>query len=481
MLLSPGFFERLSRHADRRPQHAAIVTASVTLNYGDLLRQVQAGLEYFRRQGIVPGAVVGLTLDDEVDHLVATLSLMAAGAGQITLATHDTPILRARLAERVHLSHVIAASDAFRVAGTAFIPFPSQEPASSTLAAAVRAEHGSTLFLKTSGTTGDMNIVAFREKQIAAQAARHDDYSGERLLRLASIEHNNSKRHRLYCVWAGGTNIFRPRDATDIVDFSLRHAVTCLDISRMHASDLAASGNAHELAGVKLRTGGSEVPFDVRCRIQDKVTRNLYVRYAATECGGIAMARPGEHDAEATVGRLLDEVELQIVDADDNTLPLGCMGEIRLRAPGMATQYFDSPDDSAMRFRHSWFYPGDIGYLRSDGQLVVKGRKDDMIILNGLNIYPAEIERVLESHPAVRAAAALSLPSLVHGQIPVAAVELRPDAVVTATELQRYARQQLALRSPRRILILAHLPRNSQGKIMRREIRPSFQPIKSET
>jgi long-chain acyl-CoA synthetase len=381
----------------------------------------------------------------------------------------------------VHVSHVVAANEAFRVAGAALIQFPNLDKASMALAVELPPAHGSTLFLKTSGTTGDMNIVAFREQQIAAQADRHHDYAGERLLRLASIEHNNSKRHRLYCVWAGGTNVFRPREATDIVDFSLRHAVSCLDISRMHASDLAASGNAHELAGVKLRTGGSEVPFDVRRRIQDKVTRNLYVRYAATECGGVAMARPGEHDAEATVGRLLNGVDLQIVDADDNTLPPGSVGEIRLRAPGMATEYFDSPDESARRFRQDWFYPGDVGYLRGDGQLVVQGRKDDMIILNGLNIYPAEIERVLESHPAVSVAAALSLPSRIHGQIPVAAVELHPNAVVTTSELQHYARQHLALRSPRRILILARLPRNPQGKIMRREIRLSFQPIKSET
>lgn len=479
--MSPGFFGMLSLHAKRRPLQAAVVTATETLSYTDLLRRVNAGLGDLRKHGVCPGAVVGLTLDDEVEHLVATLSLMAAGAGQITLATHDAPIQRARLAERVHLTHVISSHEMFRIAGTGFIHFPSQNMASSAIAAEAPAEHGSTLFLKTSGTTGDMNIVAFREDQIAAQAARHDDYSDERLLRLASIEHNNSKRHRLYCLWAGGTNVFRPREVTDIVDFSLRHAVSCLDISRMHASDLAASGNAHELAALKLRTGGSEVPFDVRQRIQDKVTRNLYVRYAATECGGIAMARPGEHDAEATVGRLLNEVELQIVDADDRTLPPGCAGEIRLRAPGMATEYFDSPDDSAKRFRHDWFYPGDIGYLRADGQLVVQGRKDDMIILNGLNIFPAEIERVLESHPAVRAAAAFGILSQVHGHIPVAAVELHPNAVVTTSELQRYARQHLALKSPRRILIMTSLPRNSQGKIMRREIRPSFEPIKPET
>jgi long-chain acyl-CoA synthetase len=479
--LPPAFLERLSQHADHRPLHAAIVTATVTLSYADLYGRVNAGLEYLRKQGVGPGAAVGLTLDDEVEHLIATLSLMAAGAGQITLATHDAATLRARLAQRVHLTHVISARDAFRIDGTEFIQFRSQELETSTGAVEVPTKRGSTLFLKTSGTTGDVNIIAFTEEQIAAQAARHDDYGNERLLRLAPIEHNNSKRHRLYCVWAGGTNIFRPRETIDIIGFSLRHVVTCLDISRMHASDLAATSNAHRLAGIKLRTGGSEVPFNARSRIQDAVTRNLYVRYAATECGGIAMARPGEHDAEATVGLPLSGVELQIVDSQDNVLPQGITGEIRLRAPGMATAYFDSPGDSATRFRHGWFCPGDIGYLRTDGHLVVQGRTDDMIILNGLNIFPAEIERVLESHPAVGAAAALSLPSRVHGQIPVAAVELRPNAIATAPELQHYARQQLALRAPRRILIMASLPRNSQGKILRREIRPSFQLVRDES
>ena len=78
-----------------------------------------------------------------------------------------------------------------------------------------------------------------------------------------------------------------------------------------------------------------------------------------------------------------------------------------------------------------------MGLIRADGQLVVKGRADDMMILNGVNIFPVEIERVLERHPAVRVAAALPIASQVHGQIPVAAVELRDGHVATAMELQK--------------------------------------------
>lgn len=468
-----SFLGRLFEHVANRPSHAALVTSTHTLNYQELLCRVSACLEHLTMRGVDSNAVVGLSLDDEIDHLVATLSIMASGAGQITLATHETPTLRAHLAERVQATHVLSKSSAYQISGAGFINFPILKP-SLNIVPKPTFNCEATLFLKTSGTTGNLNIVAFKESQIATQADRHSDYSGERLLRLASIEYNNSKRHRLYCIWNGGTNVFRPPEAGNIIDFTLQNAVTCLDISRMHASDIAASDNAHKLKEIKLRTGGSAVPFETRQKIQCAVTRKLYVRYAATECGGISMANPEEHDADETVGHPLNGVEVQIVDPTDQPLPTGSLGEIRLRAPGMALEYHNAPAVSSERFRDKWFYPGDVGYFRCDGRLVVQGRKDDMIILNGINIFPAEIERVLEAHPAVRVAAALSIPSRVHGQIPVAAVELEENIAVTATELQLYAKQHLALRSPRQIIIMKNLPRNPQGKILRREIRLSF-------
>jgi acyl-coenzyme A synthetase/AMP-(fatty) acid ligase len=106
--------------------------------------------------------------------------------------------------------------------------------------------------------------------------------------------------------------------------------------------------------------------------------------------------------------------------------------------------------------------------------LHVHGRIDDMMIMNGINIFPTEIERVLEAHPAVEAAAAFPIASRVHGQIPIAAVELRAGCTCTPAELLGHARDQLGLRAPRRVEILAALPRNAQGKVVRREIAGSF-------
>jgi acyl-coenzyme A synthetase/AMP-(fatty) acid ligase len=246
----------------------------------------------------------------------------------------------------------------------------------------------------------------------------------------------------------------------------------------MHLAEILAVENSHLLRDVKLRPGGAAVPALLRRRILDEVTPHLYVRYAATECGAIAMAHPRDHDDEATCGVPLAGVDLEIVADDGAAMPVGKIGEIRLRAPGMAAGYLRDPAKTAQRFRGGWFYPGDIGYLRKDGQLVVVGRKDDMINLNGINIFPAEIERVLEQHPDVVAAAIVSLESSVHGQVPIAAVELRAGSTTTPTQILGFARERLALRAPRRIAIVENMPRNEQGKILKSGVRSLVLPDK---
>jgi acyl-CoA synthetase (AMP-forming)/AMP-acid ligase II len=459
------FLERLAQHASERPRHSAIVTESVTLDYAALCQAVRRATGALGLLGYSARDVIGVSLSDECEHLIISLAIMGIGATHITLATHDAPQVRSDTAERSAVNKTISSQEAARIFDVARSEAGTAPPHDGPAA---------TLYLKTSGTTGTMNIVPFSEDQIAGQALRHADYKDEGLLRLASIEYNNSKRHRLYCVWAGGTNVFRPAGPFNLVEFVLNHAVTCLDISRMHASDITSMEGASRLSHVKLRTGGSAVPFAVRQRIEQTVTRELYVRYAATECGAISMARPGQHDQGEAVGIPLDGVALEIVDSDGNLLPAGESGRIRLRAAGVATGYLNSPDDSAKRFKDGWFYPGDMGCIRPDGQLVIQGRVDDMIVLNGINIFPAEIERVLERHPGISCAAALGVPSQVHGQIPVAAVELKADSAISTAELREFAREALGLRAPRRILVLDRLPRNAQGKVLKREILPLF-------
>jgi acyl-CoA synthetase (AMP-forming)/AMP-acid ligase II len=470
-----SFFSQLQQHAARDREAIALVTDTQSVTYSELAVLVERVAGRLSEFNIRPGSLVGVSLRDEPEHLIVSLGILALGASQVCLATHDPLPVRHRLAGRLGVTHVIATQREPELVGPMFIKSGKSLLSTEATTPCIPEKSNASLFLKTSGTTGDINIVAFSESEIGEQARRHIDYSNERLLRLTSIEHNNSKRHRLYSIWVGGTNVFRPAGAMDIAEFCRKHSVTCLDISRMHASDLVSSGNVAGLDRIKIRTGGSAIPVDIRTAMLEKVTRHLYVRYAATECGTIAIAGPGEHEVPDCVGQPAEGVKLQIVNKGV-PVPAGETGEIRLQAPGMARGYVDSPEESEKRFREGWFYPGDMGVLSQDGSLVVLGRKDDMMNLNGLNIFPTEIESVLERYPGVSVAAALPLPSRVHGQIPVAAVELQPGIELSSTELEKYCRPHLGLRTPRRIVIMDHLPRNSQGKILKREISRMFKP-----
>lgn len=465
-----SFVEHFLRHAELAPSSEAISADGISISYFELVQRVERQAASLAGAGVGPGATVGIAIADEIEHLVACLALLRAGAWQVALASHDTEAERGSIAARVHATHVLSDRPEFAVSGAALVDWPPQP-----LGDPLGALRGGIL-LRTSGTTGGMNIVPLTDSELAIQSARNTEYSGGRLFRPASIEHNNSKRHRLYCAYMGGTNVLRRAGSFDVADYCRRHRVTTLDLALMQAADLAATTEPGAFPDIDIRVSGSAVPIDTRRRIEERLTRRLYVRYGSTETGTISSSIPGRHDETESVGPVVSGLELEIVDGDGIAMAYGEAGHIRLRGAGIAEGYFETPEQTQRRFRDGWFWPGDMGRLHDDGSLVVVGRADDMINLNGINIFPAEIERVLERHPAVQAAAALPLNSPAHGQIPVAAVELHPETVAEERELIAYAREHLALRAPRRILVLDKLPRNSQGKVLRQEIGLRFKP-----
>ena len=473
------FLQRLLEHKKNRPHHPALISETRSLTYKALADRVLAGRNYLYAAGVVPHQVLGLSVADEIEHLVASLSLMACGVRQITLPTYENLTARQELAARAGVTQLLSDHDDAVSVSLRLVRWPGSAGMSLD-APSVNDDADSIdpaiIYLNTSGTTGGTNLIPFTEYQIALQAQRHEDYADACFLRLAPVEYNTSKRHRFYSLWNGGTNVFRPQGSlARVLEFARSCGVTCLDISKMHVSELIALNDTAALAQVKVRPGGAEIPAHERRLFREKLAAPLYVRYATTETGAIAMTNPLEGNDDETCGLPLPGVMVEIVGEQGELLTPGRLGEIRLKAPGMATGYLDNPGQTDLRFRAGWFYPGDVGSLLEDGRIVVNGRKDDMIILNGINIFPADIESVLEKHPDVRAAAALPLESAVHGQIPVAAVQLEAGAQITAQQLQHYAREHLAIRAPRRIIVLDVLPRNKQGKLLRKEIGQYFE------
>ncbi len=171
-----------------------------------------------------------------------------------------------------------------------------------------------------------------------------------------------------------------------------------------------------------------------------------------------------------SAGRPLLPVQLRIM-RENRPVPADEPGVIYLQGPTITPGYADRPEATAEAFQDGWFCTGDLGYLDADGYLYVLDRRSDLIISGGENVYPAEIESMLLTHPAVAEVGVCGRDDLDWGQVPLAFVKLHPGQHTSPASLQEYARQHLAsYKVPKAIHIVDELPRNSSGKLLRREL-----------
>jgi acyl-coenzyme A synthetase/AMP-(fatty) acid ligase len=264
---------------------------------------------------------------------------------------------------------------------------------------------------------------------------------------------------------AGGAIVFPESLSLDhFIEAVERHGVTQTTMSPAYLRDLverAPPGGFHFPSLAQLQLAGSKVPPDVMEAALARVTRNLVVAYGAAEVGLLALADAElMRSAPESVGRLAPGVEAEAV---------GEQGELRFRRPGMPREYIGNPGASAQAFRDGWFHPGDTGSIGAGGLLVLRGRTDDKLNLDGMKIDPEPIERALQSHPAVIEAAAFA--AALDGGRPAlfAAAVLRGPADEKA--LIAHVRARVGpMYAPARIFFAKDLPRNDRGKLQRSDL-----------
>jgi acyl-coenzyme A synthetase/AMP-(fatty) acid ligase len=178
------------------------------------------------------------------------------------------------------------------------------------------------------------------------------------------------------------------------------------------------------------------------------------------------------------VGKTVPGVHAEVIDDNNMPLPPGEVGRLRVKSRGLVQGYIGAPEISARVFRDGWFYGADLAELTPGGELIHHGRADDMLIFDGVNIYPAEIEAVLLKHPRIAEAAAFSLPSDHHGDSPAAAIV--SASPLSEQELFDYCRPRLGSRAPKRFLLVHALPKNAAGKISRIALRELAEPSKPD-
>jgi len=471
----------IASHGRNRPADPAIVEGGVTLTLADVARRVDSFAAGLAARGIGPGAVVGLCLKDSADHLVMHFAVARLGAVILPMDHRWTSAEKAAAAGAFGAGLVLVEPGAPAVDGARCVAL---EPGWATcdaraLPPAPGGRDQPLLLSLSSGTTGRPKGALVTHGQMYERFVNQWVTLGlnasDRFIAVTPLYFGAGRSFCMSMLAAGAAVILDPpphppgRLAAAI---NASGATACFVVPTMMRRLLADhAGDGLLFPGLRLLVfGGSIVGGDEAAKVRARLTPNLASYYATSEGGGISVLGPAEFAAHGdTVGRPTFRVEVQVVDGDDRPVPTGEVGRLRFRGPGVATGFLDEEGREQHGPAGGWFYPGDLASLDADGFVALRGREKELIIRGGINVYPAEIERVLADHPAVREAGVIAWPANERGEEIAAFVATRHEA--TERELLDWCAARLApYKQPRGIFFLPELPKTNFGKVRKADL-----------
>jgi long-chain acyl-CoA synthetase len=495
--------EALRESARRFPDRPAIVAGSRVIDhrtFGALSDRVAAGLAV---QGIEKGDRVGLYCPNVPEFAIAYAGILKAGATvvpiNLLINTEEAAYVLSDSGAKALIFHKAMAEPAARVRAVvpelefavamgeaaegaldfegfleseAPIPAPELDPKKDLAA-----------ILYTSGTTGFPKGAMLTHANLVAntgsvrEALRWRPGEDVVLLVLPMFHAFAATVGMLTPLTNGCAFVPVPRFEPDLVADIIHaaRATIFLGVPSMYSVLLRLKDEKTPLLS-SLRccvAGGAAMPVEVLHRFEAKFGVKVYEGDGPTECSPVTCVNPiGGLAKPGTVGLPVPGVEMRIVDDEGNELPDGRVGEIAVRGPNVMKGYWNRPGETAEVMRGEWLLTGDLGTRDEDGYFSIVDRKKDLIIVNGMNVYPRMIEEVLYRLPGLKEAAVVGEPSELHGEIPVAYVSVDEAQGITEAALRAHCREHLGRHQvPKRFEILPELPKNATGKILKRQLR----------
>ncbi|WP_284164946.1 malonyl-CoA synthase [Frigidibacter sp. SD6-1] len=455
-----------------------------------------------RAAGLRPGDRVALQLDKSVEMLAVIAGAIQAGVIFLPLNTAYTPAelsyfitdaeARLLLADPGRIG---ALADVASAAGVSLMSLGTDDGgAFGALAAAQsdrfatepRAEGDLAAFLYTSGTTGRSKGAMLSHGNLLSNAevlAREWRFTrADVLLHALPIFHT----HGLFvatnvALIAGAPMIFLPKFDADEVIRLLPKATAMMGVPTFYTRLLADPRLDRALtAHMRLFVSGSApLLAETHREWEARTGHRVLERYGMTETN-MNTSNPYEGDRRAgTVGTALPGVEVKVCDTSGRELPRGEVGVIEVRGPNVFQGYWRMPEKTREELRDDGFFiTGDLGTMSADGYLTIVGRAKDLVISGGFNVYPKEVEELIDALPGVVESAVIGVPHPDFGEAVVAVVVGEAREGTTAEAIRRALQGQLAkFKQPKHIEMRADLPRNTMGKVQKALLRAELKDL----
>jgi acyl-CoA synthetase (AMP-forming)/AMP-acid ligase II len=501
----------LRRNARRVPEKAAVVFEDRRLTWREVDERADRVAAYFRAQGLGVGDRVAVCAPNTLEWIELVYGISKAGlvlvpvnarlaAPEVDFQLRDAGcragVFHSTLSEE-HLGS-LSGLEVELVIGeesdydtSKFVPYESALESVEPQDPCLDRHDERYAFLYTSGTTGRPKGAVISKSAMLVRAidavittqSRPDDVG----LAITPFFTSGGTRRTLAWTYLGQTMVivahFDPDQALDLIR-EHRVTVTTLVPTMLQRLLDAFDPFRHDVSSLRcISYGSAPAPLGLAARAMDLLRCDLQQRYGQTETGQVTVLTPEDHlrmmngarHLEASCGRETPQALVKIVDENGDEVPANVVGEIVIESESSALGYHNLPEGSADKFREDGIYTHDVGYRDEEGYFYVIGRNIDMIISGGFNVYPAEIERVIATHPEVQLVTVVGVPDATWGETPVAVVVPCSSTVdVEALEfsLREICRAKLAgYKQPRRLVFWHELPLTPAGKIRNEEIR----------
>lgn len=480
----------------------AIAFEGEILTFGEMDARSNRVAGAFQRLGLVKGDRVAFYLGNSLELIFAYLANLKLGLITVPMNTQyrDTEIMhivgdaapRVILTDRARWKTLDPLRERFQsveriIVAEDFAELASEE---SVDPVAVRVDEDDlAAIMYTSGTTGRSKGAMITHGNFVSNitgilSAWHWTAEDTLLLTLP-LFHMHGLGVALHGALATGSTVLLHRafGASAVLDALLANRTTLfMGVPTMYVRLLqeAERRNLSRVAVPRMRlfvSGSAPLSIETFRTFERVFGHTILERYGMTETAMNTSNLYAGPRIPGTVGVALPGVSARVGDAQGNPVPDGDIGEVLIRGSNVFRGYWQAPDKTAEAFVTDdegarWFRTGDLGRREpANGFLTLVGRKHDLIISGGFNIYPREVEEVLLAHPAVLEAAVSGAPDTDKGEIPVAFIVLRPDTSVKVEQLQAHCAAHLAhFKVPRSITFLAELPRNAMGKVERQKL-----------
>jgi len=490
--------------AARFPDKAAALWEDRSYSYSEMdlsIRSLSGQLQ--QSFGLGPGDKVALLMPNCVEFVIAYLSILRTGAVALPVNIRLKPPEIRFILEDAGVSGLMVHAKTWKTAKESWEDLDALKAVigvgvedESVVGFETLVSEGATegtvpplkrddvaVIIYTSGTTGlpkgamltHDNLLFNAQSCIAGFGFQHEDVH---LVVVPLFHVTGLNTILITSIQVGSTLLIsdkpNPRDILEKIQGY--RATTFFGVPTSYVLFVATQGvESYDLSSARLFVySGAPMPPETIFKLRDLFPSiELVNLYGLTETTSITTVLP---DAEAekrieSVGKAVPNLELKVVDEEDETLGPNQVGELCVRARSVFKGYFNRAEATEEAFLGDWFRTGDHACLDEEGYLYLKGRKKEMIIVGGENVYPIEVENVLCSHPAVLEAAVYGVQHKVWGEWVKAAVVAKPKEKTSEEELKRHCSERLAsFKVPRRIAFMEALPRNPSGKVVKRQL-----------